>query len=522
MSDAANPLAALFQAQGFSQPQQNPLAQMMNPQAAQPQIEQPDPSLTAMQPPQVPGQPPTAGTPTQNLDTSIKLLQQQVQENIAKLQQPIEADIPPELKSFDKYNEAKYQQTYGGGGILGTAGRALANFLSGMRNNGATIKDTLTEQNRKDWQTAVQQEQQRVQMQKAQLAQATQMQAQELANLRLQQQMQNQAAQQAVAQQRADQSAPGAKVTANLDETQKRIQSLKDMGLWDQLTNEQKAAAGLGAKTVAAEPIKPIPGSAVAEDILTAHPDATSGGKPLIKGKYYKLIAGGNGSTYEPTAPPPSEVTRGTTREQVIGYDAQNNPIVASFKSTSGPINKDNQVTPQMAGVLRTINTQGALTTKAPLTANQRVTLEKSTSALDKTIDLAQRVRDNYDVLNSLIDAKKIQIQITPDGVIKQIVARNVPLTDQEAQMAADLQSLEEHINTLRGPLGATGFRSEEAWAALQGQAGNLAGNPEVSKKILDTTLKALRGQKDVADRALNNKSQGMSLEDFKKKHGIK
>src|SRR5690349_20918120 len=131
MSDAANPLAALFQAQGFSQPQQNPLAQMMNPQAPQPQIEQPDPSLTAMQPPQVPGQPPTAGTPTQNLDTSIKLLQQQVQENLIKLQQPIEADIPPELKSFDKYNEAKYQQTYGGGGILGTAGRALANFLSG-------------------------------------------------------------------------------------------------------------------------------------------------------------------------------------------------------------------------------------------------------------------------------------------------------------------------------------------------------------------------------------------------------
>src|SRR6185369_13174125 len=89
-----------------------------------------------------------------DLDQQIAQLTQQTQQLQQELSKPISSDIPPELLSFDKYNEAKYQETYGGHGALGVAGRALANFLSGVEHKG-TLKDQLTAQNQKDWQLAI-------------------------------------------------------------------------------------------------------------------------------------------------------------------------------------------------------------------------------------------------------------------------------------------------------------------------------------------------------------------------------
>ncbi|HEY6018450.1 MAG TPA: hypothetical protein VIY48_00685, partial [Candidatus Paceibacterota bacterium] len=107
----ANPLTALFQSLQSGQaqppdPQQTPnpaLAQMMNPQAAQPTMAAPPPDL-APAPPAIPG--PTA-PPTIPLDAQIQALTQQVSDNVKKLQEPIQSQIPPELADFNKYNEAK-------------------------------------------------------------------------------------------------------------------------------------------------------------------------------------------------------------------------------------------------------------------------------------------------------------------------------------------------------------------------------------------------------------------------------
>lgn len=490
----------------------NPLAQMMG--QAPPQIQQPDPSMTAIQPPQVPGQPPAPGNiPDAGgdpLDAQIKALQQQVQDNIKKLQEPIQSQIPPELTDFDKYNEAKYQQTYGGGGVLGTAGRAVANLLSGYLHKGQSIRDTLTEQNRKDWQAAVSAEAQRVQLQKAQLAQATQLQAQELGNLRLQQQAQQAQAAQANAIANTNIRAQGTPEAKDDEETRRRaavVQAFKDRN--QPLSSEDEKFYLANGKIPTSTTPKALAGTASTEDILTAHPDAMSGGKPLVKGLYYKTIPGENGqpNSYEPTAPPTGQLARTTSRQQVIGYDGAGNPVIAALNSTSTPIKPGNTITPQMSGALHTIDMNGQTLTKTPLSAIQRKDIEASVGAIGNTIDIANRIHDHIDLLNSLIDAKKIQIQIQPDGLIKQVVARNVPLTNEETQMAADMQSIEEHINTLRGPLQATGFRGPQAWGALQGQAGNLSGSPEVSKLILENTIKALKTQQHIANKSLGKES---------------
>lgn len=128
-----------------------------------------------------------------------------------------------------------------------------------------------------------------------------------------------------------------------------------------------------------------------------------------------------------------------------------------------------------------------------PLTPEQVITNGQKLGALDNTIEILQRVQKGMPMLNSLIDAGKIQMQIDPNqGIFKAFVNRAVPMSPEEAQMAGDMASLMEHINTLRGPLGATGFRGEDAFNALQAQRGQLMANPAVTSQVLANTLKAL------------------------------
>ncbi len=116
------------------------------------------------------------------IDAEYAQLKQTTNALQTKVAQPVSSDIPPELLSFDKYNEQRYQEAYGGGGKLGVAGRALANFLSGGV-SGKGIRETMTEQNQKDWQIAVTQAAQRVQAEKASLNNQVQINNQRLAQL---------------------------------------------------------------------------------------------------------------------------------------------------------------------------------------------------------------------------------------------------------------------------------------------------------------------------------------------------
>jgi hypothetical protein len=132
------------------------------------------------------------------------------------------------------------------------------------------------------------------------------------------------------------------------------------------------------------------------------------------------------------------------------------------------------------------------------LTDLQKEKLVSSVAAFDNTIDLTRYVLKNSNLLDSLITAGKIKLAVSPDTG-KLILSRMMSLTPQEAEFAGKFQSLSEHINTLRLPLGAQGFRSEQAWDALQSMRSNLLANPEISRTVMRTTLQALLGQKSAA-----------------------
>jgi hypothetical protein len=113
--------------------------------------------------------------------------------------------------------------------------------------------------------------------------------------------------------------------------------------------------------------------------------------------------------------------------------------------------------------------------------------------ALNQTMQLANNIRNSKALFASMIDAGKIQLAADPSkGLIANVASRG--LTPQEAKLAGDFESLAEHINTLRGPLGGTGFRGPEAWAALQAQRGSLMQNPVQLDRVLGNTTQILQG----------------------------
>jgi hypothetical protein len=59
--------------------------------------------------------------------------------------------------------------------------------------------------------------------------------------------------------------------------------------------------------------------------------------------------------------------------------------------------------------------------------------------------------------------------------------------------LAGDIRSLREHINVLREPLGATGFRSQESYENLIAQSVDALSNPDITIQTSQNTLKILR-----------------------------
>lgn len=126
------------------------------------------------------------------------------------------------------------------------------------------------------------------------------------------------------------------------------------------------------------------------------------------------------------------------------------------------------------------------------MSASTTANTEAQVAALDNSITLIQNVRKNLPVLNSMISAGKISMAISPDTK-ELVISRLADLSPKEEELAADFQSLSEHINTLRGPLGATGFRGPEAFQALMSQRGRLLADPKITDRVLQTTLSSMQ-----------------------------
>lgn len=116
---------------------------------------------------------------------------------------------------------------------------------------------------------------------------------------------------------------------------------------------------------------------------------------------------------------------------------------------------------------------------------------------LENTQDLVSRIHDKVPMLENLITAGKIKFATAHDndasGVGRLLLTRAGGLTKDEEGLAADMISMTENINLLRGPLGATGFRGPEAFQALIGQAaGSPLREPGITRAILRNTMNHL------------------------------
>lgn len=129
-----------------------------------------------------------------------------------------------------------------------------------------------------------------------------------------------------------------------------------------------------------------------------------------------------------------------------------------------------------------------------PLTPNETMETGMKAQAIGVSVKRAQDIIDNLGVLNNAIAANKIAFVIEPTtGFIHANVARNVQLTPKETEVAADFKQLAEDVNTLRGPMGATGFRGPEAFAALQGLIGSPNGNVDLLRSTLGKTIESMQ-----------------------------
>ncbi len=153
------------------------------------------------------------------------------------------------------------------------------------------------------------------------------------------------------------------------------------------------------------------------------------------------------------------------------------------------------------------------LNASQPVSPALRAKVEEGMHARNSAIDAVRDLQANSTTLSNVISAGKIELSVDGSDPTKLAVRLLAPLTDKEAQVAGDWQVLAEHINLLRGPLGATGFRSEKSWKALQDQRGNLLADPRITSNALSYTLKNLQNL-NTADSLIthggyNNPGQG-------------
>jgi hypothetical protein len=147
---------------------------------------------------------------------------------------------------------------------------------------------------------------------------------------------------------------------------------------------------------------------------------------------------------------------------------------------------------------------------RPPLNAKQEADLREKVVARDTAVAIAQDIEkpENLKLLGSMIDSAKIKLAISPD-TSDLVISRVGGLTDQEAHVAAQFQKMAEHINLLRGPLGATGFRSGPSYQNLQAQAGRLLQDPRIIKETLDTTIDNLQKLNNADKMVLPDRGEG-------------
>jgi hypothetical protein len=197
----------------------------------------------------------------------------------------------------------------------------------------------------------------------------------------------------------------------------------------------------------------------------------------------------------------PVPVTTTTTRQKVTPTEGK--PALPAVPGTGPP-----------AATAAGAGKPGPVVGWRPLPEASRANLEMRKQAVGNSIPMVTRILANSKVLDSLISAGKIQMAISPNSELSVALSRGVPWTAEEVQLAADMQGLAEHINTLRSYLGAQGFRSREAFGALQAQRGNLLANPAITRAVMLNTMRALLSQNMAVDKTFARSTRTVPVPD--------
>jgi hypothetical protein len=121
--------------------------------------------------------------------------------------------------------------------------------------------------------------------------------------------------------------------------------------------------------------------------------------------------------------------------------------------------------------------------------------LEQRADALTQTSYLIDQVIPDLDLIKTLPKATLIELAQSP-GTVENVLYRYGGLfmsTKEKARverLVGNLRSLQESVNTIRGPLGATGFRGREGWQALQSQTVRAMSTPGINAQTLGNTKK--------------------------------
>jgi hypothetical protein len=113
-----------------------------------------------------------------------------------------------------------------------------------------------------------------------------------------------------------------------------------------------------------------------------------------------------------------------------------------------------------------------------------------NTGVYRRTLELLEKAYDYSDVLDNPKDALKMKFLVSFSPWEEFTGRMLFKLSDRELEFAKAYYGLREHIQKMRGPLGAAGFRSVEAFESLQAQRGSILGNPQITKGVLQNSMK--------------------------------
>jgi len=155
----------------------------------------------------------------------------------------------------------------------------------------------------------------------------------------------------------------------------------------------------------------------------------------------------------------------------------------------------------EIGGVRRT-TTGGFYKNQPALTPQQMEKTQNSSNVMGTTSSMLSDLLapESIAAINSLSNRLRIKMA-TSSSSAAQLISSTLsgldPFISDTERKVVDLFSgiknnLKEHIQVMRTPLGAAGFRSLEAFFSLQAQAGDMLSRPEITKIVMENSLKTV------------------------------